>query len=150
MVGGGWWVVGVGWSGTKQKVHPRPTLGFCRAGAVRGLVRCVPPPPSPYFGQGVGWRVSQVLADRGVGTVADLRRVGVSTLGEWVGANLAASLQRLSRGIDDRQLVFEHDRVQKSVGVEVSRPCILCSGSPRDGTMRVHSMQHVTTTGACP
>ncbi len=78
---------------------------------------CVP--PICMASQGVGWRVSRVLSERGVETVADLRRVAPGVLGEWVGANLAASLQRLCRGIDDRQLVFEHDRVQKSIGVEV-------------------------------
>ncbi|WP_082363600.1 DNA polymerase IV [Chondromyces crocatus] len=82
---------------------------------------------------GAGPKTEERLAQRGIRTVGDLRRLGPSTLTSWFGAQ-GAHLYRLSEGIDERAVI--PDREAKSisnedtyahdvVGVEALKRCLL-------------------------
>ncbi len=93
---------------------------------------------------GVGWQASKVLTSHGVSTVGELREVPRAMLLSWFSASVADSLWRLCRGIDDRQLDYEVDRLQKSIGVEVWQlPPHTCAHT-RTHT-HVHSQAHTRT-----
>jgi DNA polymerase-4 len=69
---------------------------------------------------GVGPKTAQRLAERGVRTVGELRRVDASLLCSWFGPGLGAALWRLARG-EDETLVCPV-REAKSLSQEVTYP----------------------------
>lgn len=69
---------------------------------------------------GIGPRTAARLAERGVRTVGDLRRVDLSLLHSWFGPKGGMKLWRMARGLDDSPVLPE--REAKSLSQEVTFP----------------------------
>ncbi len=69
---------------------------------------------------GVGPQTSRRLAEQGVYTVGDLRRVETSLLGSWFGPATGAHLWQLAHGIDDSPVHSARDA--KTISQEVTYP----------------------------
>jgi len=69
---------------------------------------------------GVGPQTTRKLAERGVHTVGDLRRVDASLLHSWFGPAAGAQLWRLARGLDESPVHSTRDA--KSISQEVTYP----------------------------
>ena len=69
---------------------------------------------------GVGPQTTRKLAEQGVYTVGDLRRVDASLLHSWFGPTAGAQLWRLARGLDESPVHSTRDA--KSISQEVTYP----------------------------